>query len=134
MTATQHSALSTQHARRLLQAGDTVLEAALDTARRVMDGGKAIDEHQVHAERLAYAATELRAAREMIAYAEERRAAGQPDDLAEAQAAAYTAEVVHKLRASVEGALGDFGVAEDLLERELGAAETRALIRAGMAE
>src|SRR5215212_6985639 len=134
MTATQHSALSTQQARRLLQAGEAVMEAALEAARRTMDGGRAIDEHQVHAERLAYAATELRAAREMVAYADALREAGRADAVADEQAAAYTAEVVHKLRAQAEGALDDFGVDEGLLERELGAAEVRRLIREGMAE
>jgi (2S)-methylsuccinyl-CoA dehydrogenase len=134
MTTTQDSALRTQHSSRLLQAGETVLEAALESARRTMDGGKAIDDHQVQAERLAYAATELRAAREMIAYAEGLRAGGRADAIAEEQALAYTAEVVHKLRSQVEGALEDFGIDEALLERELGSAEVRQLIRAGMAE
>src|SRR5215218_6793863 len=114
-------------------AGETVLEAALDSARRTMDGGKAIDDHQVQAERLAYAATELRAAREMLAYAEGLRAAGHPDAVAEEQAFAYTAEVVHKLRSEVEGALSDFGVDEDLLDEEFGSTDVRRLIREGMA-
>jgi alkylation response protein AidB-like acyl-CoA dehydrogenase len=50
-------------AARILSAGEAVLEAALTSARQSMAGGKAIDDHQVQAERLAYAATELRAAR-----------------------------------------------------------------------
>lgn len=122
------------HAGRLLAAGETVLEAALEAARRTTGGGKEIDEHQVHAERLAYAATELRAAREMVAHAAALRNGGRPDDAAEDQALAYTAEVVHKLRAQVEGAFDDFGIPEDLVERELGSAATRALVRAGLAE
>ena len=134
MTSTQSSVLSPQSSARLLQAGDVILESAFDSARRTMDGGKAIDDHQVHAERLAYAATELRAAREMIAYAEELRGSGRPDELAEEEAVAYTAEVVHKLRGQVESALEDFGIDEALVERELGSQEVRSLIRAGMAE
>jgi len=134
MTSTQSSVLSPQSSARLLQAGETVLEAALESARRTMDGGKTIDDHQVHAERLAYVATELCAAREMIAYADTVRAAGKPDPIADEQALAYTAEVVHKLRSTIEGAFDDFGVDQALLDRELGAADLRRLIREGMAE
>jgi (2S)-methylsuccinyl-CoA dehydrogenase len=134
MTAMQHTERRAPDAARLLQAGQTVLEAALEAARRTMDGGRAIDEHQVHAERLAYAATELRAAGELIAYAESLRTAGGPDALANEQAVAYTAEVVHKLRSQIEGALEDFGVEESLLERELGASDVRGLMRHGLAE
>lgn len=119
---------------RIFAAADAVMEASLDAARRTMNGGKTIDDHQVQAERLAYAATELRAARELITHAAMLREAGQADDLIEAQALAYTAEVAHKLRSTIEGALEDFSVDEDLLSEQLGSAEIRALIRAGMAE
>jgi (2S)-methylsuccinyl-CoA dehydrogenase len=134
MTSPQSSVLSPQSSARLLQAGERTLEAALESARRTMDGGKAIDDHQVHAERLAYVATELRAAREMIAYADALHTAGKPDPIADEQALAYTAEVVHKLRSTIEGAFDDFGVDQALLDRELGSADLRRLIREGMAE
>ena len=39
-----------------------VMDSALEHGRRLTDGGRAIDDHQVHAERLAYAATEVKAA------------------------------------------------------------------------
>jgi (2S)-methylsuccinyl-CoA dehydrogenase len=136
---TQHAALSTPHstladAGRILSAAERVLDAAFESARRTMDGGKAIDDHQVQAERLAYAATEQRAAREMVAYAAGLHDAGRPDALADSQALAYTAEVVHKLRAQIEGALEEFGVEEGLIERELGSSETRGVVRAGLSE
>lgn len=120
-------------ARAILAAGEQTLTAALAHARTTMDGGKAVDDHQVHAERLAYAATELRAATESLRYADGLRASGRADALAEQQALAYTAEVVHKLRSQVEGALEDFGIDDRLLE-ETFSAQVRAQIRAGMAE
>src|SRR6266705_3375901 len=46
----------------IIPAVRAVLDEALAAGRRTTDGGKAIDEHQVHAERLAYAATEAAAA------------------------------------------------------------------------
>jgi alkylation response protein AidB-like acyl-CoA dehydrogenase len=45
----------------ILAAARAALDTALEVGRRTMEGGKAIDEHQVHAERLAYAATEVAA-------------------------------------------------------------------------
>src|SRR5262249_26670253 len=111
MTATRNSTdTPLASASRIHSAGEAGPGAALEAARGTMDGGKAVDEHQVHAERLAYAATELQAAREMIAYAEGLRGWGSADAIAEEQALAYTAEVVHKLRSQAEGALEEFGV------------------------
>src|SRR5262249_61342989 len=46
----------------ILPALRAVIDGALEHGRRLTDGGRAIDEHQVHAERLAYAATEGKAA------------------------------------------------------------------------
>ena len=82
-------------AQTLLAAADSFLDAALARARDITKNGAAIDDHQVLSERVAYAATEARAARELIAYAEgmqkrrpRRRAA------ARATAAAGAAELV----------------------------------------
>ena len=60
----------------LLAAADTLLAGALARAREITKKGAAIDDHQVLAERVAYAATEARAARELLergAGREERR-------------------------------------------------------------
>jgi (2S)-methylsuccinyl-CoA dehydrogenase len=84
-------------ARRLADAAGEAVESAIVAGARLTDGGKRIDEHQVHAERIAQLATGARAARELVAYAERQAAAGKPDALAEEQAFAFAAEVVHKL-------------------------------------
>src|SRR5881396_299389 len=57
----------------IIPAVRAVLDEALAAGRRTTDSGKAIDEHQVHAERLAYAATEAAAAEALAAYARGRR-------------------------------------------------------------
>ncbi len=44
-------------------------DEALHYGRRITDNGKGIDDHQVHTERLAYLATEVEAARALVAYA-----------------------------------------------------------------
>ena len=40
----------------------------MEHGRTITEKGKGIDEHQVHAERLAYVSTEVEAARALLAY------------------------------------------------------------------
>ncbi|MDZ4278260.1 MAG: acyl-CoA dehydrogenase family protein, partial [Dehalococcoidia bacterium] len=82
-------------ARRLAGAASEAIDGAVASAARLTNGGKLIDEHQVHAERIAQLATEARAANELVAYAERRAQAGKRDALAEEQAFVFAAEVVH---------------------------------------
>jgi (2S)-methylsuccinyl-CoA dehydrogenase len=119
---------------RLVAAAEGVLHQALAHGRSLTNGGKGIDDHQVQAERLAYAATELRAARELLAYA--RASAGHNADAQhiDSMAVAFAADVVQKLRSAVEAAPEDFGVTDEALQAALGTAESLATIRAGLAE
>ena len=100
----------------ILGAARAALDAALDAGRRALDGGKAIDEHQVHAERLAYAATEVAAAEALAAYARDRRAAGGADPITDAMASAFAAEVADRLAARIAGHRDDFGTGTTALE------------------
>ena len=90
-------------ARTLVDAAQGAVATAITAAAELTDGGKAIDDHQVHAERVAQLATFARAAEELVAYSE-RQAAARGDAVAEAQALAFAAEVIHKLRADNEAA------------------------------
>src|SRR5439155_1000354 len=96
--------------------GSAARDAALEAGRRSLDGGRAIDEHQVHAERLAYAATEVAAAEALAAYARDRHAAGAGDTTTDAMAAAFAAEVADRLAARIAGHREDFGVGTTPLE------------------
>ncbi len=120
-------------ARRLVEAGGQVVESAIAAASRLTGGGRQIDEHQVHAERIAQLATEARAAAELLAYAEAQAAAGKRDELAEAQAFAFAAEALHRARSAVEQDPAAFGL-EAAVSRRLDDADLRTLIRAGAAE
>lgn len=120
--------------RRILTAADAVMNAVIEAAKQTTENGRRIDEHQVLTERVAYLATELRAARDLLAYAEELHGRGQGDAVTDLQAVAYAAEVAHRLRATVEGALEEFGVSQEQIDAELGAPDVRAAIRADMAE
>src|SRR5262245_28275098 len=107
----------------ILAAARSVLDEALEAGRRTTEGGKGIDEHQVHAERLAYAATELAAAEALAAYARARHEAGAGDALTDRMAAAFAAEVATRLRTQLEAQREDFGIGEALFARTLAGPE-----------
>src|SRR3990172_225936 len=79
-------------ARLLTKAASEASAGAVASASHLTEGGRLIDEHQVHAERIAQLATEARAAAELLAYAEAQAASGKPESLAEDQAAGVSAD------------------------------------------
>jgi (2S)-methylsuccinyl-CoA dehydrogenase len=117
----------------LLAAAERLVEAALERARTLTRRGEAIDDHQVLAERVAYAATEARAARELCAWTERVKAEGRADAWLEAICAAATAELAASLRDRLEPALDDLGLAESALEAAF-PAEMRARLRRARSE
>ncbi|MCC6238468.1 MAG: acyl-CoA dehydrogenase family protein [Dehalococcoidia bacterium] len=97
-------------ARTLVDAAQGVVDAALRAHAAVSDGGNDVDSHQVHTERLAYLATQVRAAHELVAYTERLAAAGKPDAVIEECALIYAAEATHAVRSAVEVAWADFAI------------------------
>lgn len=130
--STQTSTDVLSSARRLVDATNAAMEAALATGARFTEGGKRIDDFQVHAERVAQLATEARAAEQLVSYGE-RQARGRRDELAEEQAFAFSAEVTHKLRAAVEADPDAFGL-DAAARARLYDDEITALLRAGLSE
>ncbi len=120
---------SLEDARRLRDAAEELLQRALERAREITVAGARIDDHQVLAERVAYAATEARAARELLAYLERVRGEGRADAALERTGVAAVAELVASLRQRLEPAVDDLGLGESALE-EAFPAELRALLRA----
>jgi len=118
---------------RLVATADTVVREALEVASRRTDGGKGIDDEQVHCERLAYAATEVAAAKDLLAYTRSVPAADR-DAAVDAMAGVFAAEVTQKLAGQVDAHLAEFGVAADRLNATLGSDQTKDLIRAGAAD
>jgi (2S)-methylsuccinyl-CoA dehydrogenase len=125
--------VSLEGVERVVGAVDAVVKEALAVASKRTAGGKGIDEEQVHVERLAYAATEARAARDLLAYAA-AVAAHQPDPTIGAMAAAFAGEIAGKLRAQIEAHPEEFGVGEARLNDTLGSPEIRQLMRAATAD
>jgi (2S)-methylsuccinyl-CoA dehydrogenase len=120
-------------ARRLTELAGRVAEGAIAAASRLTNGGRDIDEHQVHAERIAQLATKARAAHELLAYAEKQAERGKPDPLAEEQALVFAAELVHGARGDAVAHLEAYGLGETLADELLGA-DVRNAVEAGMSE
>ena len=88
-----------EDARALLTAAQRLLEPALDRTREITENGHAIDSHQVLTERVTYAATEERAARELLDTTVAWRDEGRGDEMMELTCAAAVADLVGSLRA-----------------------------------
>ncbi|MDH3520931.1 MAG: acyl-CoA dehydrogenase family protein [Myxococcales bacterium] len=117
-----------EEARQLCAAADALVARALERARDITDGGRGIDDHQVLAQRVAYAATEARAARDTLDAIVTARGEGSATEMLETTAVAAVAGLTASLRQRLEPALEDLGLDEAALE-EAFPAETRALLR-----
>jgi (2S)-methylsuccinyl-CoA dehydrogenase len=115
-------------ARLLLEAAEKFLDQAVERASEVTEGGKRIDDHQVLSERVAYAATEGRAARAALDYAASLAEAGRSSEGLETTFAASVADLVESLRDRLAPAVDDLGMGEEALEAAF-PAEIRALLR-----
>lgn len=120
--------------RTLISAFEKTLDEALLNASRQTGDGKKIDDFQVHAERVAYRATEFRAAREMLNDAERQLEAGQDEPVTGAMALAYTSMALHNFWSDANANLADYGFSEHFLDQILGVPEVKQTMRAGMAE
>lgn len=118
---------ATRTAERLRRAVDE----ALAHGRHLTDGGKGIDDHQAHAERLAYLATEALAAESLLAYARE---AGSRDANAAECATIFTGMVASRARTALGEHADAFGVPSDLLDATVDSPESRAFVRAALAD
>ena len=96
---------------------DALVREALAVASKRTDGGKGIDDEQVHCERLAYAATEARAARDLLTYAARRSPCTRPIRRSRRWRPLFAGEVARKLRGQIEAHLDDFGIGDERLER-----------------
>jgi len=115
---------TTDTARALLEASQTLLDASLTSARERTKGGEAIDDHQVLTERVAYAATEARAMRELLAALED----GQGSEAMTLTAIAGVGELAAGLRDRLSLAADDLGIGDEAIEAAF-PAELRGALR-----
>lgn len=121
-----------QQATTIVDALQRVRDEAQHHGRTVTDKGKGIDDHQVHAERLAYLATEVEAACALLTYAQAVQ--GQGDTGTGEMALAFAAEIGHKLLGQADIHLADFGFTAVFLAETLGRTDVKEAIRAGAHE
>ena len=100
----------------LLQAADQLLGSVQKRAAEVTENGRQIDAHQVLTERVAYAATEARAAHELMKHTENAQADGLSSETLELCAIAGVAELVRSLHDRLTPALDDLGLGDAALE------------------
>ncbi|MGQ4808705.1 (2S)-methylsuccinyl-CoA dehydrogenase [Candidatus Entotheonellaceae bacterium PAL068K] len=125
---------SLTQARTIVTALQQTLEKALAHASQVTQGGKNIDDCQVHCERLAYRATEVRAAWDLLGYAETLGQHGPDDPMIRMMALAFVAQVGQNLLAEVDAHFDDYGCSEAFVQQTLATAEVRQAIRNGASE
>jgi (2S)-methylsuccinyl-CoA dehydrogenase len=106
-----------------------LLEPVLDRARSLTDQGKRIDDFQVLTERVAYAATEARAASELLALLRSLRAEGRGSEMLELTAGAAIGELAAAVRNRLEPLADELGLGDAALEAAF-PAEVRAALRA----
>jgi len=110
-------------------AAQALVDRCVARAREITRSGDAIDEHQVLSDRVAYAATEARAAAELVASVQALKAEGRADAQLEALAAASAAELALQVRSRLEPALEDLGLGDADLEAAYGPAVRQHLRR-----
>jgi (2S)-methylsuccinyl-CoA dehydrogenase len=110
-------------------AGRSWIEPVLERARSLTDQGKTIDDRQVLTERVAYAATEVRAASETLGLVNGLRDEGRSSELLELSAGAAIAELVASARTRLEPLVDELGLGEAALETAF-PGSTRACMRA----
>ena len=122
-----------------IQSLTEALEGAVGEARAVAskktNGGKAIDDHQVHTERVAYAATELEAARSVLKYAREIAAAGGDEaDLYAEMAATFVGEAAARIRSEMALHATDYDLPSGVFDNTLGSTTAEGLMASFTAE
>lgn len=126
----QHQPVDLEAVDKLVSSLAGVVGESVAAASRVTEGGKRIDDYQVHTERVAYAATQLEACKALTDYARAARQASADDaELYAAEAAAYASEAVTKVHADAVAAADDYGLPDGLLATTLASSEIQALVR-----
>jgi (2S)-methylsuccinyl-CoA dehydrogenase len=130
MSETSVKPVELKEVERLLGVTESVVDEAVEVARKRTNGGKGIDAEQVHSERLAYLATELRAARDLLEYAKAAAGSGNANPLVEEMTGVFAAEVAQRLSSAVDGHPREFGIGDERLNATLGENSVKACARA----
>jgi (2S)-methylsuccinyl-CoA dehydrogenase len=124
---------SLDDARALLAGAEALVQRSLERAREITQSGAQIDAHQVLVERVSYAATQARAARELLAALDLAAAEGRRSESFERAGLAGVALQVAAVRNRLEPAADDLGIGDAGLSQAF-PPELRARLRAACNE
>jgi (2S)-methylsuccinyl-CoA dehydrogenase len=122
-----------QDAQILVSAAATLLEQAIAAAKTLTEGGRKIDDHQIVTERVAYAATEVAAAHEVIAQYADAVAEGQGKPHFERMTVAAVGDLVWNARERISAVAVELGIGDEAIEKSF-PADVRGLLRAANSE
>jgi (2S)-methylsuccinyl-CoA dehydrogenase len=114
--------------RAAVAAAEALVSQALARATEITAKGERIDDHQVLTERVTYAATEARAASELVEAVARARGEGAGSALLEAVAAVSAAELATNVRDRLSPVINDLGLGDAAIE-EAFSATVRSLLR-----
>jgi len=116
----------------LLDALEATTREAVAKAAALTNGGRDIDAHQPHAERVAYLATEVEAAKSLAAYADGLREEGRADAQIDDMALVFAGELAARATVQLDAHLDDFGLTAAFLDKTLAAPAVRAAVRTAL--
>jgi (2S)-methylsuccinyl-CoA dehydrogenase len=125
--------LRIEEARQLQAAAADLFERARKSAVEITEGGRRIDDHQVLAERVAYAATEARALDETLVHLERAQAEGRASSDFELACTLAAAELAKRIHDRLAPLVDELGIGEAALE-EAFPAPVRSLLRRATGE
>jgi len=120
-------------AQRLVENAEKLIDLAVERATAITENGKCIDDHQVLTERVAYAATECRAARELVDFTRSLAEQGRSSEMLDTIGVAGAADLVESLANRLAPAIDDLGIGDDGFDRAF-PRESSPLIRAASHE
>ena len=115
-------------AKLIYSAAEALLAKATKGASEITEGGVKIDDHQVLTERIAYADTEARAAKEILLAADAAASEGRSTPMLELTSAAGVGDLVASLRDKLWHSIDLLGSAESEFDSDFGP-EARAALR-----
>jgi (2S)-methylsuccinyl-CoA dehydrogenase len=115
----------------LLAALDATVATVIAKASARTDGGRDIDDHQPQAERVAYFATEVRAAKYLADYA---AGEGSSEPHIGDMALLFAAELASRAAGQLDAHAEDLGLDPGFVDATLATPEVRAAVRAGMSD
>ncbi|MEE8580689.1 MAG: acyl-CoA dehydrogenase family protein [Myxococcota bacterium] len=120
-------------ARSLLSAAEALLSQAVASAAQLTEQGRKIDDHQVLTERVAYAATQARAAQALIASTDALRVEQRSSEILEQRTTAAVADLVADVRGLLFLSADELGLGDAAVEQAF-PVERRDQLRCALAE